>query len=137
MQNIERKWVWAMRFAAVVAVVFGAATVMSGGNVLFGSGAAAAGNIITFIVWFNFLAGFAYIAAGAGLWKFRPWSAWLSLVLAAANALAFAVLAGYIMAGAEYESRTVAAMTLRMVLWIAIAAQAWWVVHGVEHDFRK
>ena len=57
----------ALRFAALVAVLFGAATVASGGNVIFGSGAAAAGSYVPFVVWFNFLAGFVYVAAGIGL----------------------------------------------------------------------
>ena len=55
--------------AALVALVFGALTVTSGGKVLFGSEAtrAAAGAYVPFVLWFNFLAGFAYVAAGVGL----------------------------------------------------------------------
>jgi len=62
--------------------------VASGGNVLFGSGAAAAGNYVPFVVWFNSLAGFAYIAAGVGLWRQRPWAFWLALALAVLSAAA-------------------------------------------------
>ena len=40
-----------------------------------------------FVVWFNFLAGFAYIAAGVGLWVRRRWAVVLAAALAAGTAL--------------------------------------------------
>jgi len=114
----------ALKLAAIVAVLFGIATVASGGSVLFGGGAEAAGNYVPFVVWFNFLAGFAYVAAGLGLWLRRAWAPWLALALALLTALAFAALGWHIGAGGAYENRTLAAMTLRLVLWGAIAALA-------------
>jgi hypothetical protein len=114
----------ALRIAAGVAVLFGAATVASGGSVLFGSGAAAAGNYVPFVVWFNFLAGFFYVAAGVGLWRRRPWAAWLAVALAALTALVFAAFGWHVASGGAYEARTVAAMTLRTLVWTAIAALA-------------
>jgi hypothetical protein len=113
-----------LKIAAVIAVLFGAATVASGGNVLFGDGAPAAGNYVPFVVWFNFVAGFAYIVAGVGLWQQRRWAAWLAAALAGATAAAFAALGWHIGAGGLYESRTLAAMTLRLAVWVAIAALA-------------
>ncbi|HEX6318577.1 MAG TPA: hypothetical protein VFZ84_06860 [Burkholderiales bacterium] len=114
----------ALRLAAGVAVLFGAATVVSGGNVLFGSGAAAAGNYVPFVVWFNFVAGFFYIAAGIGLWRRRRWAAWLALALAVLTGLALAAFGWHVAAGGAFEMRTVAAMTLRTLVWTAIAALA-------------
>ncbi len=113
--------------AALVAIVFGALSVVSGGRVLFGSEAArlAAGDYVPFVVWFNFLAGFAYVAAGVGLWRYRPWSARLALAIAVATALVFVGLGAQIAAGSAFEARTVAAMTLRTVIWAGIAALAW------------
>lgn len=113
-----------IRAAALIAVVFGAATVFSGARVLFGDGAAGAGDYIAYIVWFNFLAGFAYVAAGIGLWLRKPWAAGMSLALALLTALFFAALGGHIAAGAAYEMRTVAAMALRTGFWLAVAAIA-------------
>lgn len=118
----------ALRLAAVVAVVFGAATVASGGNVLFGSGAAAAGSYVPFVVWFNFVAGFFYVAAGIGLWLQRPWAARLAIALALLTAAAFAALGWHIAAGGAFETRTVAAMTLRTLVWVAIASLAWFSI---------
>jgi hypothetical protein len=114
----------ALKLAAAIAVLFGAATVASGGNVLFGGGAQAASNYVPFIVWFNFLAGFAYVAAGVGLWLRQAWAAWLALALAVTTAGAFAGLGLHIGGGGAYEMRTLIAMTLRLALWTAIAALA-------------
>ena len=128
--SASRRASLALRLAAAVAVLFGAATVASGASVLFGSGAAAAGNYVPFVVWFNFLAGFAYVAAGVGLWLGRRWAAGLAIALAALNALAFAALALHIAGGGAFEARTVAAMTLRTAVWVAIAALAFYVLRG-------
>lgn len=122
----------AVRVAAVVAVVFGAVTVFAGGNVLFGSGAKAAGNYVPFVVWFNFFAGFAYVAAGVGLWKARPWATAFALGLAVLTALVFAAFGVYAGSGGAYEPRTVAAMAVRTALWTFIAALAWLAGRSIE-----
>jgi hypothetical protein len=114
----------ALRIAAVIAVLFGIATVASGGNVLFGECAQAAGAYVPFVVWFNFLAGFVYVAAGIGLWRCSSWAAPLAIMLAGATAIAFAALGWHISLGGAYENRTLAAMTLRLGVWLAIALLA-------------
>ena len=121
-----------LRTAAVVAVLFGAATVASGGNVLFGTGAAAAGAYVPFVVWFNFLAGFAYVAAGIGLWLHRRWAVRLALALAVLTAAVFAAFGWHVAAGGAFEARTVAAMTLRTLVWAGIAAVAWFSLRAAE-----
>jgi hypothetical protein len=122
--NVCKPAHWALRLAAGVAVLFGAATIASGGNVLFGSDASAAGNYAPFVVWFNFFAGFAYVAAGIGLWRRRCWAARLALVLAVLTALVFGALGLHIAGAGAFEGRTVAAMALRTAVWAAIAALA-------------
>jgi hypothetical protein len=63
---------WAIA-AALIAVVFGIVTIIVGGKTPFGGAEerAATGNIAPFVLWFNFVAGFAYVIAGFGLflWK--------------------------------------------------------------------
>jgi len=117
-------WIWAI---ALVAVGFGLLTIGEGGKVLFGGEAAraAAGNYVPFVLWFNFLAGFAYVIAGAGLWLGQRWAAWLAVAIAAATALAFAAFGGHVVSGGAYEPRTVIAMSLRTLVWTVIAAIAW------------
>ncbi len=116
-----------LRLAAVVAVVFGLLTVKEGGMTLSGDEAAvtAAGNYVPFVLWFNFLAGFAYVIAGAGLWMQQRWAAWLAVAIAAATALTFAAFGAHVYSGGAYAQRTVIAMSLRMLVWVAIAAIAW------------
>jgi len=116
---------WAF-IAGPAALAFGALTVFSGGRVLFGPEAArvAAGNYVPFVLWFNFLAGFAYIAAGVGLALWRRWAIWLALGIALATLLVFAAFGLHVAAGGAFERRTVLAMTLRSVFWAAIALLA-------------
>lgn len=113
--------------AAVVAVSFGLLTIWSGGSVLLGNEAAvrAAGDYVAFVVWFNTLAGFAYVAAGIGLWVRRPWSVALAVAIAATSLAVLAALLGYIALGGPYELRTLIAMILRTAIWAAISAVAY------------
>lgn len=124
-RSSNRRPTWATA-VALIALAFGALTVVSGGRVLFGSEAAraAAGAYVPFVLWFNFVAGFAYILAGAGLWRWRRWAAWLALGIAGATALVFAAFGVHIALGGAFEPRTVAAMTLRTAFWVAIAVAA-------------
>lgn len=117
-------WIWAI---ALVAIGFGLLTIKEGGSVLFidGLARAAAGNYVPFVLWFNFLAGFAYIVAGVGLWLRQRWALWLALVIAAATAFTFAAFGVHVMFGGAWEPRTPIAMSLRTLLWVGIAAVDW------------
>ncbi len=112
---------------ALVAVGFGLMTIREGGMVLFGDAAArtAAGNYVPFVLWFNFLAGFAYVISGLGFWLRQRWGLWLAVAIAAATALVFAGFGVHVVSGGAYEQRTLVAMSLRTVLWLLIAAIAW------------
>jgi len=116
--------IWAV---SLVAVGFGLLTIKEGGMTLSGDPAAvtAAGNYVPFVLWFNFVAGFAYVIAGAGLWLQRRWAAWLAIAIAAATALTFAAFGVHLYSGGAYEQRTVIALSLRTLVWVAIAAIAW------------
>jgi hypothetical protein len=106
-----------------VAAAFGLLTISAGGSALFGGPAAreAAGAVVPFVLWFNFLAGFAYVAAGIGLWRRRRWAATLAIVIAASTVAVFAAFGVHVVRGGGYEMRTVGAMTLRSLAWLAIA----------------
>jgi hypothetical protein len=108
---------------ALAAGAFGLATVASGGRVLFGPEAARveAGHYVPFVLWFNFLAGFAYLVAALGIARRRGWAAPLSLGLAVATGLVFAALGVHVALGGAFETRTVAAMSLRTAFWAALA----------------
>lgn len=117
---------WPRRLAAAVAIVFGGLTIVSGGSVLFGGAAveAAAGQVVPFVLWFNFLSGFVYVLAGIGLALGRAWALPLSVALAVAIAVVFALFGLHVARGGGFEMRTAGAMVLRLVVWVAIAVTA-------------
>ena len=122
---VRRRPRWAAT-AAIVAVLFGIVTIIVGGKTLFGTAEerVAAGHFVPFVLWFNFIAGFAYCAAGAGLLLWRRWAASVAAVIALATLLVFAAFGVHIWLGGDFEMRTVGAMTLRSAVWLAIAIAA-------------
>lgn len=109
-----------LSIAAGMAVVFGVLTVISGGRALFGG--ADMGAVVPFVLWFNFAAGFAYVAAGLGLWRGAGWAPALAIGIAAATAAVFAGFLWHVWRGGAFETRTMAALPLRLAVWVVIAA---------------
>jgi uncharacterized membrane protein len=108
---------------AVVAGVFGLLTIVSGGRALFGG--ADLGAVVPFVLWFNFLAGFAYVAAGIGLWIQARWATSLAIAIALATAAVFAAFLWQVSIGANFEARTMGAMILRLAVWVVIAVMVY------------
>ena len=77
-----------------------------------------------FVLWFNFIVGFAYVVAGFGLFLWKRWAAQLSAVIAIATVAVFAAFGIHVLGGGAFEARTVGAMTIRSVVWIVIAVGA-------------
>jgi hypothetical protein len=117
-------WIWAI---SLVAFGFGVLTIREGGAILFGDDATrmAAGNFVPFVLWFNFIMGFAYVITGAGLWMQRRWAAWLAVAIVTATAVTFVAFGAHVFFGGAYEQRTVIAMSLRTLVWAVIGAIAW------------
>ena len=105
--------------AAVVAVIFGLLTIFSGGRALFGGDDM--GAVVPFVLWFNFLAGFAYVVAGLGLWYRTNWAVSLSIFIALATAVVFATFLWRVWNGTAYEVRTMGAMGLRLATWTTVS----------------
>ena len=112
---------------SIVAILFGLLTIKSGGSVIFvdGPDRLAAGNYIPFVVWFNFLAGFIYLVAGAGLWLKKQWAIRLSIFIAVATVIVFVAFGIAVLIGQAYEMRTVVAMSLRTFIWSVISLIAY------------
>lgn len=128
-------WIWVIRIAALLAGVFGVLTIKEGSAVLFGG--TQAGAYVPFVLWFNFLAGFMYVAAAFGLWLRKRWATWLAVLLAGATAIVFAAFGIHVASGGAYEMRTVWAMTLRTGVWTAIAAMTCAVLGCGRHTPEK
>ncbi|MCA8869565.1 MAG: hypothetical protein KDA67_13005 [Rhodobacteraceae bacterium] len=111
------------RVVAIIALIFGALTLFSGGSILFGpeSARAAAGNYVPFVLWFNFIAGLFYVLAAVGIWLGRAWALPLSIVIALATLLIALLFLYHILVGEAYEMRTVVALGLRTGVWGVIA----------------
>ncbi len=108
--------------ASVIAVLFGIATIKEGGTVLFTeAGKQGAGNYVPFVLWFNFIAGFAYVLAGISLFRLKSCVKKLSAVIAVSTVIIFISFGIHILNGGAYETRTVVAMTIRSIVWIIIA----------------
>lgn len=115
-----------LKAAAVVALVFGVLTVFAGGAALFGGDRTSeiVGNAVPFVLWFNFLAGFAYVAAGAGLLLRRRWALWLSFAIVTGTVLVAIFFGVHILRGGLFEIRTVGALFFRAGVWAAITIVA-------------
>jgi hypothetical protein len=111
-----------MKWMAIAAIVFGALTVSTGGRALFGSLESRAdfGKAVPFVLWFNFLAGFVYIAAGTGLLLYRRWAVHTSLFLAVSTILVFVAFGVHVIGGGAFERRTIGALMIRSLFWIAV-----------------
>lgn len=111
-----------LTIAAVVAMAFGILTIFAGGRALFGG--ADMGAVVPFVLWFNFCAGFAYVAAGIGLWRGARWAPGQAVAIAVATAAVLAAFLWHVARGGAHETRTMGAMILRTGVWGAIAALA-------------
>lgn len=119
-ENPVRGW-------ALAALIFGAMTVFSGARALFGGASAQAslGQVVDFVLWFNFLAGFAYLLAGGLIWRQSRWARWVAGALVLGTALVGVGLGVHMAGGGAYEVRTVVAMALRLGFWTLLARVLW------------
>ena len=116
-----------IRIAALAALVFGIATIFAGGSVLFGPDAAraAAGAMVPFVLWFNFLAGFAYVTAAIGLWRGVAWAPGLALAILTGTVIVALGFALHVAGGGDFAPRTVGGLALRALVWAVISFLAW------------
>ncbi|MEZ5474891.1 MAG: hypothetical protein R3E72_07805 [Steroidobacteraceae bacterium] len=123
----QRRTSLGLRAISLLTVAFGLLTIREGGSILFGTEASrlAAGDYVPFVLWFNFIAGFAYLIAGVGLWLQRRWAATLSVIILAATLLIFAAFGLHVYLGGAYEQRTFVAMSLRAIVWAVVVALVW------------
>ena len=135
-QTVERGGKPVLRYIlAAVALVFGAATIKAGGDVLFFSEQArtAAGKYVPFVLWANFIGGFLYVAAGLLLLLNSTLALRLAVAIAALTVAVLSALGIHIAMGGAYETRTLVAMGFRSVIWLIISL----VLHKAKIPARR
>lgn len=115
-----------LRMAGAAAAVLGVMTVLSGGTVLFGGDQLSrlAGNVVSFVLWFNFLAGFAYVMTGIGLWFARGWARWMAIAILIGTAVVLCAFLVYVSQGGPHETRTLVALIFRTGFWAIVTSTA-------------
>ena len=117
--------------AGVAAIAFGLLTLISGGSALFGL--VDMGAVVPFVLWFNFLAGFAYVIGGVPLMTGHRLALPVAQAILIATATVFAVFGWRVFAGDAFEMRTVGAMTLRTLFW---AVMVWVAMKALGNTGR-
>lgn len=118
------RWIVA---TAIAAAIFGIATLISGGATLFGPQEVreAAGTVVQFVLWFNFLAGFAYLVGAYGLYRQERWALGAAVTIAVATAVVALAFIAYTTLGGAFNWRTPGALLLRIGFWVAVAWGLW------------
>lgn len=116
----------AIKASGVVAILFGIATVVSGGNAILDLHGIQESRekIVPFVLYFNFLAGFAYIITGVGLILRSRWAPAFAVAVAIATVIVFAGFGVRIFQGGAYEMRTLIAMSVRTAFWCSVSIVA-------------
>jgi hypothetical protein len=91
---------------------------------------------VPFVLWFNVPAGFAYVAAGLGLWLQQRWAAVLAIAVAVATLAVFVAFGAHVASSGAYKIRTVVAMSLRSAVWLVIAFLAYRLVWAPDRRAR-
>ena len=113
------------RIAAVVACVFGLATIMAGTRVLTGSDP----GYLVFrpLLIYNTLMGVVYIAAGVAIWLSVRWGRSAAAAVFALNLLVLVGIIALYRSGDAVAVDSVRAMTFRTVVWLALFVSLAWV----------
>jgi len=78
-------------------------------------------DFVPFVLWTNFVLGFAYIVAGIGLFLGKSWAKPLSMGIAGITLVTYAAFGIHVAMGGLFKAETVKVMAIRTLLWISIA----------------
>ena len=115
---------------AAFLTLFGLLTVFMGGAVIFNLFGIRAieGNYVLFVVWANWICGFAYLIAAYGLVNHKRWTSKLLFAAFLLLMITFAAFIMHIQSGGIYERKTIFAMTFRTIITLAIAITAYFII---------
>ncbi|UBM62710.1 hypothetical protein LA303_01720 [Candidatus Sulfidibacterium hydrothermale] len=74
------------------------------------------GNYVLFVIWANFISSLVYLSAVYGFIKYKKWTSKILLLTVGLLIITFVGFQFYIHSGGIYETRTVKALTVRIVI---------------------
>lgn len=124
MPDLQRH-AWVRKGLALVGVVFGAVTIVSGVRVLLG--ADPGWLVYRPLLVYNTVMGAAYVAAGVLAWRGSRWGLYSAATIVMLNlAVLIAVIAGHA-GGAPIAENSVRAMGLRTLVWLVLLVGLAWL----------
>lgn len=111
---------WVQRSCALVAAVFGTATILAGGRILLGIGDAGY-TVVRPVLLFNTGMGVLYLAAAVLILRNPLRGRLLAAGIALLNVIVLVAIVARRATGGAVADETLVAMTLRSAVWIAIA----------------
>ncbi len=107
----------------IILIAFALLTIFMSSSVLFDwfSIRTKEGNYVPFIVKTNLTMGITYLIAAYGSIKSKKWAFWLMLSAVLVLLFAFVVFYIHIQSGGLYETKTISAMTFRIVFTLLMA----------------
>ncbi len=114
------------RSIVLLAVLFGVATLFAGGRAL--SGVDPGYVVYRPLLVFNFLMGFAYIAAGVLAWRSLAAGRLIAGIIFVLNAVVLAAVVYLYQSGAAVAVDSVRAMSLRTVVWLVLTVGLTWLL---------
>ncbi len=113
------------RIAAVVACVFGVATIRAGSRVL--TGADPGYLVFRPLLIYNTLMGVVYVTAGVAMWLSVRWGRAAAAAVFALNLLVLVAIIALYRSGDAVAVDSVRAMSFRTVVWLALFLSLVWV----------
>ncbi len=108
----------AIKYLAMIGIIFGIITILSGGTVLFGSNP---GYVVFLpLVIFNTAMGFAYIVSGATAWKNPVRGKTIAGFIFLLNFTVLVTITYLYFNGSDIANQSLAAMSFRSIVWLII-----------------
>ncbi|MDZ4205187.1 MAG: hypothetical protein U1C46_10265 [Bacteroidales bacterium] len=120
-----------LKIAAALIALLGLMTVFMSGSVIFDIFGIRAkeGNYVPFIVIANFVSSFLYLFAAYGFFFKKKWTTQLLTITMGILIISFIGLLWHISAGGIFETKTVNAMVLRIVITLIFTGVSWFFIY--------